>query len=92
MCVTCRKNKGKSVPQKEFSGTGCVEKRTELESIHYKLLDIYSISKDPDVLIAIGEVRSWIIYILVHCPDEEDINVLRIFTENEYTKYFPSNL
>lgn len=92
MCVSCRKNKGKVQSEFTPNGNGCVDKRTEIDMLNSRLLDIYSKGKDSLALDALKTVRIWALNILINCPEEDELEVMRKYVEDEYTKYFPTDV
>lgn len=88
MCVKCRKNKGKLVVTDNKKGTGCTHILSELTQLRIKLTEIYHKSNDNSIIPTINTIKEWANNVNDGCPPEDDLNIIRIYIENEYPKYF----
>ena len=85
MCVTCRSSR---VSNKIESKSNCKYLYTELVSLDLKVLDIYKLNKDSNLLGLNKTLRTWINNLRNECPPSEDLTTIREYIDNEHTKYF----
>lgn len=67
--------------------TSCEDKYIELLNLDLKVVEILRKHKDELLKETSVKLREWIRNLKRECPDENELQVITEFIENEYTKY-----
>jgi hypothetical protein len=86
MCLACQKST-KNTPMAKKSECGYLY--TELTNLDLQILDMYKVNKDAQLLGVNKTLRTWITNLYKECPPSADLNVIREFIKDEYSKYYP---
>lgn len=66
----------------------CSDRYKELLDLDVKIITLLRKIKDDILTASSLNIRKWIRNLDRECPDEDELNIIKEYTENEYTKYF----
>lgn len=69
-------------------GEGCLYMYEELHQLELKVIELLKDHSDPILTDFNKKLRVWVRNLEVACPNEEELNIVRDYVENEYTEYF----